>query len=110
MPRRAPVTRWDELALEKVTEMVTRKVIAGAGQTMAQVWFKKGALVSRHSHASEQMTCVLDGALRVMVDGDEQVVRAGEVIVIPAGAPHQIEALDDALVIDTFSPARENWV
>ena len=110
MPRRASVTRWDELALEKVTEMVTRKVIAGAGQTMAQVWFKKGALVARHSHASEQMTYVLDGALRVMVDGDDQVVRAGEVVVIPSGVPHQLEALDDALVIDTYSPARENWV
>ncbi len=109
MPRRAPVTRWDELALEKVTDMVTRKVIAGGAQTMAQVWFKRGALVARHRHPSEQMTYVLDGALRFVVDGEDQIVRAGEVIVIPAGAAHQIEALDDALVMDTYSPARDAW-
>ena len=109
MPRRAALTRWDELAQEKITEMVSRKVIAGARQTMAQVWFKKGALVSRHAHDSEQMTYVLDGALRWVIDGEEIIVRAGEVIVIPSGAPHQMEALEDALVIDTFSPLRTDW-
>ena len=109
MPRRATLTRWDELAQEKVTEMVSRKVIAGARQTMAQVWFKKGALVARHAHDSEQMTYVLDGALRCMVDGEDLVVRAGEVFVIPSGVPHQIEVLDDTLVIETFSPARHDW-
>jgi quercetin dioxygenase-like cupin family protein len=110
MPRRTALTRWDELAQEKITEMVSRKVISGARQTMAQVWFKKGALVARHTHESEQVTYVLDGAVRCMVDGEELVVRAGEVVVIPSGVPHQLEALDDTLVIDTFSPGRPDWV
>jgi quercetin dioxygenase-like cupin family protein len=109
MPRRAALISWDELALERITEMASRKVIAGARQTLAQVWLKKGALVARHAHESEQVSYVLDGALRCMLDGDELVVRAGEVIVIPSGVPHQIEALDDTLVIDSFSPARTDW-
>ena len=109
MPRRAALTRWDELAQEKLTEMVSRKVIAATRQTLAQVWFKKGALVARHVHDSEQVTYVLDGALRYMVDGEHLVVRAGEVVVIPPGVPHQIEVLDDALVMDAFSPARSDW-
>jgi quercetin dioxygenase-like cupin family protein len=106
MPRRAALISWDELALEKVTEMVSRKVIAGARQTVAQVWFKKGALVARHVHDSEQVIYVLDGALCCMVDGEDLVVRAGEVVVIPSGVPHQMEVLDDTLVIDMFSPGR----
>jgi quercetin dioxygenase-like cupin family protein len=109
MPRRAALTRWDELAQEKITEMVSRKVIAGARQTMAHVWLKRGALVARHVHDSEQMTYVLDGALRCMVDGEDLIVRTGETLVIPSGVPHQIEVLEDALVIDTFSPARTDW-
>jgi len=109
MPRRAAITRWDELAQEKLTEMVSRKVISGARQTVAQVWFKKGALVARHAHDSEQTTYVLDGALRCVVDGEDLVVRAGEVVVIPSGVLHQMEVLDDTLVIDTFSPARSDW-
>lgn len=109
MTRRSSLSRWDELALEKITEMVSRKVVVGTHQTMAQVWFKRGALVARHRHDSEQMTFVLDGALRCRVDGDDVVVRAGEVIVIPSGVAHQIEVLDDSLVLDTFSPARADW-
>jgi quercetin dioxygenase-like cupin family protein len=109
MPRRAALTRWDELALEKITEMASRKAITGGRETMAQVWFKKGALVARHLHESEQMTYVLDGALRCTIDGEDLIVRAGEVMVIPSGVPHQIEILEDTLVIDTFSPARTDW-
>ena len=109
MARRAALISWDELALEKITEMASRKVIAGARQTVAQVWFKKGALVALHVHDSEQVSYVLDGALRCVVDGEDLVVRAGEVVVIPSGVPHQIEALDDTLLIDIFSPARTDW-
>ena len=109
MTRRATLTRWDELAQEKLSEMVSRKMVAGERQTVAQVWFKKGALVARHSHDSEQVTYVLDGALRCTIDGEDLVVRAGEVVVIPSGVAHQIEVLDDTLVIDTFSPARTDW-
>lgn len=109
MARRAALISWDELALEKITEMASRKVIAGARQTVAQVWFKKGALVARHVHESEQVSYVLDGALRCVVDGEDVIVRAGEVVVIPSGVPHQIEALDDTLLIDIFSPARTDW-
>lgn len=99
----ATIVRWDELALERITEMASRKVIAGATQTMTQVWFKRGALVARHRHAGEQMTFVLDGALRLMLDGEPaRAVRAGEVVTIPAGAAHQLEVLEDSLVITTY--------
>lgn len=107
---RPQLVRWDELALERVTEMVQRKVVHGAAQTMAQVWLKRGALVARHRHASEQMTFVFDGALRLMIAGESPMtIRAGEVVTIPANLPHQIEVLEDSLVIETFSPGRTDW-
>ena len=88
--------------------MVARKTIAGAAQTLVQTYFKKGALVPRHAHATEQMIYVLQGALRALVDGEEVTVREGEVLQVPAGAPHQAEALDDTFVLDvrTASPDR----
>ena len=98
--------RWDELSLEKVTEMVSRKIIAGARQTMAQVYLKRGALVPIHAHDSEQLTYVLQGALRFVVNGEEVVVQEGEVLHIPSGLPHQAEALDDTFELDVFSPPR----
>jgi quercetin dioxygenase-like cupin family protein len=100
--------RWDELSLEKVTEMISRKIIAGQRQTLAQVYLKRGALVPIHAHESEQLTYVLQGALRFVVNGEEVMVQEGEVLHIPPGIPHQAEALDDTFELDVFSPARQD--
>jgi quercetin dioxygenase-like cupin family protein len=98
----APVRlhRWDEIALEKITEMVSRKTVTGEHQTIAQIYVKRGVIVPWHAHETEQMTSVLQGALRFQVGDDEVTVREGEVLHIPPGVPHQAEALDDTFVLD----------
>jgi quercetin dioxygenase-like cupin family protein len=106
----APLHRWDEIALEKITEMISRKIVSGDREMLAQTYLKRGALVPLHSHNSEQMTYVLQGALRFHVDGEEVIVREGEVIHIPSGVPHQAEALEDTFELDVFSPIREDWI
>ena len=63
--------RWDEIALEKVTEMISRKIVTGDREMLAQIYLKKGALVPMHSHESEQMTYVLQGAMKFLVGGEE---------------------------------------
>ena len=106
MTHRVSLYRWDALEQEKVTEMIARKAIVGAEETLAQAYFKKGALVPMHVHAGEQMVYVLQGALRALVDGEEVTVREGEVLHIPAHVPHQAEALDDTFVLDVRSTRR----
>jgi len=100
MNRSVSLYRWDALELQKVTEMIARKVITGAEETLTQAYFKKGALVPTHSHPGEQMIYVLQGALRAVVDGAEVTLREGEVLQIPAHVPHQAEALDDTFVLE----------
>ncbi|MCA1597361.1 MAG: cupin domain-containing protein [Chloroflexi bacterium] len=102
--------RWDEIALEKVTEMISRKVVTGEREMLAQVYLKKGALVPVHSHESEQMTYVLQGALKFLINGEEITVREGEVLHIPSRVEHQAEALDDTFELDLFSPIRQDWL
>jgi unsaturated pyranuronate lyase len=102
--------RWDEIALEKVTEMISRKIVSGEREMMAQIYLKRGALVPIHTHDSEQMTYILQGALRFLVDGEEIIVREGEVLHIPSRLPHQAEALEDTLELDIFSPIRAEWM
>ena len=102
--------RWDELALEKVTEMISRKIITGEREMLAQIYLKRGALVPIHSHESEQMTYILQGALRFLVGGEEIIVREGEVLHIPSQTPHQAEALEDTFELDVFSPIRQDWL
>ena len=87
--------RWDEIALEKVTEMISRKIVTGEREMLAQIYLKRGALVPMHSHESEQMTYILQGALKFLINGEEITVREGEVLHIPSWVPHQAEALED---------------
>ena len=102
--------RWDEIALDKITEMISQKIVAGEREMIAQIYLKRGALVPMHSHDSEQMTYVLQGSLRFLVSGEEIIVREGEVLHIPSGTPHQAEALDDTFELDVFSPIRRDWL
>ena len=110
MSTRARLQRWDELALEKVTEMISRKVVTGEREMLAQIYLKKGCIVPMHSHESEQITYVLQGALRFLIDGEQITVREGEVLLIPSWVEHQAEALDDTFELDVFSPIRQDWI
>src|SRR6266481_1477597 len=102
--------RWDEIALEKVTEMLSRKIITGEREMLTQIYLKRGCLVPLHAHESEQMTYVLQGALKFLIGGEEVTVREGEVLHIPARLAHQAEALEDTFELDFFSPVRREWL
>ena len=106
----ARLHRWDEIALDKVTEMVSQKIVAGDREMVAQIYLKRGAIVPQHAHESEQMTYVLQGALKLLVNGEEVTLREGEVLHIGPGVAHQAEALDDTFVLGAFSPARHDWL
>ena len=80
---------------------------------IAHVYLKKGDDVPRHSHDNEQLTYILEGALRLWFgDTDEReiTVRSGEVVVIPSNVPHRALAIEDTLDVDVFSPPREDWL
>jgi len=98
--------RWDEIALEKVTEMLSRKIVTGEREMIAQIYLKRGCLVPMHSHESEQMTYILQGALKFLIAGEEITVREGELLHIPSWMEHQAEALEDTFELDVFSPIR----
>jgi quercetin dioxygenase-like cupin family protein len=101
MPR-VNLCRWDALPLEKITEMVARKVMASGPSTLTQAYLKKGTVVPVHAHEADLVIYVLQGALRTQVDREDLTVREGDVLIVPAGVPHQAESLDDTFVM-TFS-------
>ena len=104
------VHRWDEIALEKVTEMISRKIVTGDREMLAQIYLKKGAIVPMHRHESEQLTYVLQGAVKFLVREEDVTGREGEVLHIPSWVPHQAEALEDTFELDLFSPIRQDWL
>ena len=105
--------RWEDIPREKVTDMLDRRLITGERMMLAHVYLKKGCVVPKHSHDNEQLTYILEGALRFWLgedEGDELVVAAGEVLHIPSNLPHKAEALEDTLDVDIFSPPRQDWL
>ena len=104
---------WNDVATEQVTELIGRKLITGERMMIAQVFLDEGAVVPMHSHDNEQLTYILEGALRFWIgeDGSEElVVKAGEVLYIPSNVPHMAEALEDTLDVDIFCPPRQDWL
>ena len=105
--------RWDEMPREQVSPMLDRKLITGQRMMLAHVYLKKGCVVPRHQHENEQLTYILEGALRFWIGADEKkevIVRAGEVLHIPSLVWHKAEALEDTLDVDVFSPPRQDWL
>ncbi|MCG8422290.1 MAG: cupin domain-containing protein [Proteobacteria bacterium] len=105
--------RWDDMDKERVTDAIDRRVITGDRMMVAHVYLQKDSIVPRHSHENEQITYILQGALRFWIGDDESeeiVVRAGEVLCIPPNVPHKAQALEDTLDVDVFSPPRQDWL
>ncbi len=101
---------WDAVALEDLNPLLQRHFVVGQEIMLARVLLKKGCIVPKHSHHNEQVTYVLEGALKFWIDGRVIVVHAGEVLLIPAHVPHKAEALEDTVDLDVFTPPRADWI
>jgi quercetin dioxygenase-like cupin family protein len=104
---------WDGVPKEEITAAIHRRLFYSERTMLAHLYLKKGALVGRHQHDNEQFTYVLKGALRFHLgeDGSNEItVREGEVLHIPSNIPHRIEALEDTVDLDVFTPVRQDWL
>ena len=101
---------WNAVELEDLNPLLQRQFVVGQEMMLARVLLKKGCIVPEHSHHNEQITYVLEGALRFWIDGKVIVVNSGEVLTIPPHMPHKAEALADTVDLDVFSPPRADWI
>jgi quercetin dioxygenase-like cupin family protein len=101
---------WSSIELEDLNPLLQRHFVVGQNVMLARVLLKKGCVVPEHSHHNEQITYILEGALKFWIDGKELVVNAGEVLTIPPHMPHKAEALADTVDLDMFSPPRADWI
>jgi quercetin dioxygenase-like cupin family protein len=105
-----PHHRWVDVPSEQINDAIARRFITGDSVTIGRFELKQGGVVPSHAHANEQISMVLSGVLLFRIDGVETVVKAGEVMQIPANVAHQVDVLEDTLVVDLFSPIRQDWI
>jgi len=101
---------WNDVEVEAMNPLLGRQLIVGHQVMLARVLLKKGCIVPLHSHVNEQLSYILEGALKFYIDGKEIVVHAGEVLTIPPNMPHKAEAMEDTVDLDIFNPPRADWI
>lgn len=102
---------WNDIPLETLNPLVKRQALHSNNMTIAHLHLTRGAVVPMHSHDNEQVTYLREGRLRFDFEGHQSVIlEAGRMMVIPGGVPHSVEALEDCLALDLFSPARQDWI
>ena len=102
--------RLAEMPTEHLNPLLDRQFVAGEKSMLARLIIRAGCIVPLHSHENEQITYILEGALKFSLQGKDIVVRAGEILVIPSNVPHSAEAIEDTVDLDVFCPPRADWI
>ena len=105
-----PTTSWERIPVEAMTDYITRQMFNGEHTTVARIVLRKGAVVPRHTHPSEQFSLIFSGVLEFELPDGKHLVRAGEMLYIPPHVPHSAVALEDTIDLDVFGPRREDWI
>lgn len=100
-----------EVARETVGEGVTRQILGYDDSIMmVKVWFEKGAEGPLHAHFHSQVTYVESGEFTVTVGDESRTLRAGDCMYISPHADHGAVCEEAGVLIDVFSPAREDFL
>jgi len=101
---------WSKVELETLNPLLQRQMVTGTNVMLARITLKEGCVVPLHSHYNEQLSYVIEGALKFFIGGKALTVRAGEVLTIPPHVPHRVKALRDSVTLDIFHPPRADWI
>ena len=88
-----------------------RKIMAYDESLMlVRVEFEKGAVGTLHSHPHVQISHVESGLFEVEINGEKKQLAAGDVFYVPPHAVHGAVCLEPGVLIDVFSPMREDFI
>ncbi|MBU3176035.1 cupin domain-containing protein [Clostridium estertheticum] len=105
------IVRNDDVKLEDLGKGVSRKILAQVSNIMmVEVNFTKGSIGEIHSHVHEQISYILKGSFELNIDGKKEIVKTGDTYYIKPNALHGVLALEDATILDVFTPRREDFI
>lgn len=87
-----------------------RTITSGATMYQMRAQLDAGSRLPEHSHPQEQIAHVVSGRIRMFVGGTAHELKSGDAIYLPGNVPHGVETLEDTVVIDTFSPPRNDYL
>ena len=100
-----------DVPLEDLGDGIKRKVLAYHDNLMAvEVYLEKGAVGVMHTHPHEQIGYVLKGKFEFNIDGNKQVIEPGDTVFLEANVPHGVTCLEEGILLDVFTPFREDFI
>ena len=107
----ALVTDWNKVTVTEPAPGIKRQMVVGQNVMMCRFTFEPFLVTPEHTHPHEQMTLVVKGKVRFFIDGVENIVSAGDVLLFPPNNRHGATMMDEEVVlIDIFSPIREDFL
>lgn len=100
---------FSDIPEKELLKGIVGKYIHTENNTIGLVTIDKGAVLPAHAHIHEQITQVISGKLEMTIDNITRVLEPDSITIIPSHAEHSAVALTDCVVIDTFSPVREDY-
>ena len=92
-------------------EGVSRKILSSGGNMMtAQFSFEKGAVGTPHTHPHEQVGYVVEGRFELLLAGEKTIISPGDTYYVPPNTLHGVVALEDGILLDVFTPQREDFL
>lgn len=97
--------------IEQLETGILRQIIGyGPDLMLCRVWFDQGAIGQVHSHPHSQTSYIESGCFRVLVDGEQRELCAGDGFFIAPDLEHGATCLETGVILDAFSPAREDFL
>jgi len=92
-------------------EGVGRKILAsGGGMMTVQFDFAKGSIGYLHTHPHEQVGYVVKGRFEITMAGEKALIETGDTYYVPSGVEHGVLALEEGVLLDVFTPQREDFL
>ncbi|MEY2562861.1 MAG: hypothetical protein QOH88_1054 [Verrucomicrobiota bacterium] len=101
-----PQSPWIEI----VPGIRRRTVTHGASMYQMMAKLHAGSVMPEHKHPQEQIVHILEGKMRLIVAGVPHELRGGQSYYLASNVPHGVETIEDTMVLDTFSPPREDYL
>ena len=101
---------WNGIPEVELSPGLSRQMIHTPGMTILRVQFRKGVASPPHHHVHEQVTMLTSGAMRFDLAGEKVILRPGDLLPIPSNVVHGAEALEDSVLIDVFTPSRDDLI
>jgi quercetin dioxygenase-like cupin family protein len=87
-----------------------RTVTHGASMYQMMAKLDAGSRMPEHKHPQEQIVHILEGRMKLIVSGVPHELKGGESFYLAGNVPHSVETIEDTMVLDTFSPPRDDYL